>query len=100
MKKPKKSNLPGLIKAAREQKGLTLTETARRAGYTTQHMSRVENGHSPVTMELSRKVSKVLGAPKLLVVYWERHIQDLSQELKHARGALKEAKARAATTAR
>ena len=63
-------------------------------------MSRVENGHAPVTVDLTKRVAKVLGAPELLVTYWKVRVEDLSQELKHARGALKEARDRGTKTSR
>jgi transcriptional regulator with XRE-family HTH domain len=100
MRSPKKLNLGKALSVARNKASMTLTEMARRASYSTQHMSRVENGHAPVTVDLAKKVAKVLGAPEFLVTYWKVRVEDLSRELKHARGALKEAKARATASAR
>jgi transcriptional regulator with XRE-family HTH domain len=99
MRSPKTINLAEAIQASRNRAGMTLTEMARRAEYSTQHMSRVENGHAPVTADLAAKVAGVLGTPGLLIAYWQVRVQELSQELKHARGALKEARARATASA-
>lgn len=93
-------NLGEAIRGARERSGLSLTEMARRAEYTLQHMSRIENGHSEVTAELMAKVAEVVEEPRLLVVYWDTRVGVLADELKKAREALKEARARATATAR
>jgi transcriptional regulator with XRE-family HTH domain len=96
MPKAQNINLAEAIQAARSRSELSLTEMARRANYSLQHLSRVENGHVDVTAELMVKVAKVLKAPGLVVAYWEVRAKTLTAELKKARESLKEARARAA----
>ncbi len=100
MSSPKNINLADAIKGARTRAEMSLTEMARLAGYSLQHLSRVENGHAEVTADLMANVAKVLKEPRLVVAYWDVRIGSLTGELKLARQALKEAKARAASTSR
>jgi transcriptional regulator with XRE-family HTH domain len=91
------SKVGAAIAAARAVKGYSLKELSYRSFYSTQHLSRIENGHNPATIELVTKVSEVLDSPQLLVVFWKWRVETLSSELKEARTALKEARARASS---
>jgi transcriptional regulator with XRE-family HTH domain len=53
------------LRAVRELKGLTLTETAKRAGIAPAHLSRVERGMRGLSVESLARLAGVLGLHEL-----------------------------------
>ncbi len=53
------------LRAVRESKGLTLTETARRAGIVPAHLSRVERGRRGLSVESLTRLAGVLDLREL-----------------------------------
>lgn len=49
------------IRRRRKLKGLTIAEFAQRAGYTLNHVSQVELGHTPGGDKLHRVAAEILG---------------------------------------
>lgn len=63
------------IKALREANGLSLRETARRAGIDPAHLMRVERGEAGLSIESLQRLANVLGPAelaKMLIPYVER----------------------------
>jgi transcriptional regulator with XRE-family HTH domain len=48
------------LRAVRESKGLTVTETAKRAGIAAAHLSRVERGKRGLSVESLARLARVL----------------------------------------
>jgi transcriptional regulator with XRE-family HTH domain len=53
------------LRAVRESKGLTVTETAKRAGIAPAHLSRVERGRRGLSLESMARLAGVLGLDDL-----------------------------------
>lgn len=51
------------IRKAREVRGMTARGLAKAIGVSPEHLSRVENGHRPVTLMFALAVSNVLEGP-------------------------------------
>ena len=66
------------LRAVRESKGLTLVETAKPAGITPAHLSRVERGVRGLSVESLARLAGVLGLrdlEKLLTVHLEKEVR-------------------------